>query len=63
MEKIIRIIYDKSIKHSLLNLTDIMNILALVISNKKLDNYISNIEVQKKDAKQLLLILNITKKL
>lgn len=63
MEKIIRIIYDKSIKHSLLNLTDIMNILALVISNKQLDNYISNIEVQKKDAKQLLLILNITKKL
>lgn len=48
MEKIIRIIYDKSIKHSLLNLTDIMNILALVISNKQLDNYISNIEVQKK---------------
>lgn len=63
MEKIIKIIYDKSIKHSLLNLTDIMNILALVISNKQLDNYISNIEVQKKDAKQLLLILNITKKL
>ena len=63
MEKIIRIIYDKSIKHSLLNLTDIMNILALFISNKQLDNYISNIEVQKKDAKQLLLILNITKKL
>ena len=63
MEKITRIIYDKSIKHSLLNLTDIMNILALVISNKQLDNYISNIEVQKKDAKQLLLILNITKKL
>lgn len=63
MEKIIKIIYDKSIKHSLLNLTDIMNILALVISNKQLDNYISDIEVQKKDAKQLLLILNITKKL
>lgn len=51
MEKIIRIIYDKSIKHSLLNLTDIMNILALVISNKQLDNYISNIEVQKKRCK------------
>lgn len=46
MEKILRIIYNKTVNNEVLNLTDIDKILELLIIEKNLNDYIANINVQ-----------------
>ncbi|MBQ7140438.1 MAG: hypothetical protein IJO32_02920 [Bacilli bacterium] len=46
MENILKIIYDKSINNNIINLKDIEKILELLIIDKCLNDYISNINVQ-----------------
>ena len=46
MENIIKIIYDKSINNSYLNLYDIKKILELLVIEKDLNNYILDIDIQ-----------------
>ena len=46
MEKILKIIYDKSIKNKILDIKDIDEILELLIINKGLNDYILSISIQ-----------------
>lgn len=46
MESILKIIYDKTIKNKILDLKDIEKILEVLVSEKKLNDYILNISVQ-----------------
>ena len=46
MESILIIIYDKTIENKILDLKDIEKILEVLVSEKKLNDYILNISVQ-----------------
>jgi len=53
MEKILQLIYDKSINNKTLDLNDIEKILELLITNKKLNEYVLNIKEKQRESKKL----------
>lgn len=46
MEKVLKIIYNKSINNKIIDINDIDKILELLINEKQLNNYVLNIDVQ-----------------
>lgn len=63
MESILKIIYDKSISNQILNFRDIEKILELLIIEKHLNDYISDINVQHIRSNNLASYSNYTKKI
>ena len=63
MENILKIIYDKTLNNSILNLKDIEKILELLVIEKELNNYILNINVQNIRGINLASYSNYTKKI
>lgn len=63
MENILKVIYDKAINNKILNLHDIEKILELLIIEKDLNDYISNISVQHIRSKNLASYSTYAKKL
>lgn len=63
MEKILKIIYDKSINNRIIDINDINKILELMINEKQLNNYILNIDVQPVRSNNLASYSNYSKKI
>lgn len=61
MENILKLIYDKSIINEILDINDIYKILELLVVNKNLNDYISNISIQPIRSKNLASYSSYTK--
>ena len=46
MEKILKLLYDKSIKNNIINLGDIIEITEYLINYKRLDDYIVDLDMR-----------------
>lgn len=63
MENILKIVYDKSLKHTIINLSDIEKLVELLIIDKDLNEYVSNISVQQIRGNNLASYSNYTKQI
>lgn len=63
MDNILKIIYDKTNNNEILNLKDIDKILELLVSEKSLNEYILNIDVQQIGSNNLASYSNYTRKI
>lgn len=61
MENILKIVYDKSINNQIISISDIGKIVELLVVNKDLHKYISNIKVQQIGSKNLASYSNYEK--
>lgn len=63
MENILKIIYDKTVNNKILNLKDIEKILEVLVVEKKLNDYISDISIQQIRSNSLASYSTYTKKI
>lgn len=63
MENILKIIYDRTINNTILNLKDIEKILELLVIDRCLNNYILNIDIQQTRSNNLASYSSYTKEI
>ena len=63
MEKILKLLYDKSIKNNIINLGDIIEITEYLINYKRLDDYIVDLDIKSLQKNKLASYSVLSKKI